>query len=681
MRSGADAPSQISKPFGFQHLAKIERSPKHHDFHGGITQSSMVAFTRPEANVTDVQSSQRRLPPLRPKRPDESQLPTELLSPRFGVPALRQIRSADPITSPMHGPPSSSLPSSAPQVHRSTIPIRRSSKFSSQPLDDGQLPDQLSYFDQNSSRLQGDFERSAPFPHAQDHSIDDQEVKLPDRMALPYPSPLLCSHLEQVLEEPEGTLTPRPLRDSTRHPSLRIAKSSSSLPRATSHFDDLEQFLPRISLLPSIMLPRPISGGSDTIGDLSLRPFSIDCDNLNSHQLSEVVDAFDFTSSWDEDIVFCYDHGAEAHSDFDWSMKSQSMDVADDAFEANLAMEGPIRPRGRRYELSSSWASTSGSESGLLTKPPGDMLHKVPKRESVPELEEHALSHSGSCNSLLIGTPQDRSGFEDSELEIVSFPQRKSGDSFDLISPQMPPLGLKHDLDSDQLFDDLMAGFNIKQQHHATLPVLEAKTYIAPQSKSSGEKATKHAVQSTLNRISSASLDKELPPLPLQPHKAIYSDARMQIMEIHLDTRPTTEPLRQGPFEIAHNSITHRRTSSTTRAQMLPATTFNPRAMKSNMIPRSNGVNISAAAITQPNDSALTTLTPQPVSAAVHALRSPAIHKKAASADGLPLRPRASTVTSPRHSNPTYSLFPTPTPAPTNIPILPEFRPRRLTAL
>jgi hypothetical protein len=604
-------------------------------------------------------------------------------------------------------------------------------------FDDSHLPHRQSYATHQQPSPHKDLGRFIPYYEHNNFNgerAEGIEIGIPDRM--PLPSPLLSAPLEQVLEEPEGTVTPRPLRDSNRHPSLRQVQSSSSLPRAPSHFDDLEQFLPRISLLPSIMLPRPISGGSDTMGDLSLRTFTIDPACTKVQQVSEVVDAFDFTSSWDEDIAFSYTYGAEAHCDFDWNNTSKYLEAEEEALDLSMVISEPNLRRGRRHEFSSSWASTSGSESGIPMKRSSLAANKVPKRDSVPELEEHVLSHSGSSNSLIIGTPQDNFGFAGPESEVVSgaVPQRKSGDSFDLISPQLPPLGLKHDLDSDQLFDDLMAGFNIKQQHNATLPTLEPKTYSGPlqrkRAASTNERVAHYmGPTSAPNRISSASLDKELPPLPYDPRRE-SSDSHMQTMEVCFDTntgprnsfngygKAATEPLKQGQFaRVSAMPIRDRKFGSGLSGlsgQQLPSSTFKPRSVNPYTISRAESVDTVVTAITAPSsppkspqhssarpiskvstrsarsssDGSVRSKNPalpfgsgHPIQIAKRALRGAANHKKAASADGLPTRQSVAPVTSPRYSVPTYSLFPAPLPPPTNIPSLPASHMRRLTAL
>ncbi|KAF2668991.1 hypothetical protein BT63DRAFT_247661 [Microthyrium microscopicum] len=584
--NGHNSISYISAPFGFQHLAKIERPSHHKNDDGGLTEVNVI--TSPSQNTfslppQDLQTSlarrsQKRPPPLRPKRPDET-VPLELLSPQYGMHSLRQIRSAETFSSASQrqsgtlqpGPPS-------PGFMTSPIPPRRSSRLPPSIPEATTPPAGHSRDPSTEMDFSGDWDRILPL-YDRRHPSKDQEtapairaahaISVPDKAAIPMaiPSPLFSPPLEKVLEEPEGPVTPQQPRIQTRYPAIRHAKSSPSI---SNNISPRDRTIPPLPQLPGTFnvppIPqRPVSQGSDTLGFLSRRSFTINEDEeTNGENVKDASrETGESSSSWEEDIDFCYKFAAEADCDFDWSNQTKFIDI-DSSDDEMIAPPFPATFPQSKHQISSSFDSTSGSENGAIGKLPFMRQSILPGQESVPDLVAPGLSHSGSLNSLSVGTPAEKYGFQ--SLENIrpvsgSSVQRRSGDSFGMKSPQLPPLDLKHGLDSDMLYEELMAGFNWKTTHSPALPTLEPKAYAGfvptpPLSQKSFN--AERNIQVNTGPTSAPShnprLEKELPPLPpasptaISPSKDLPPGMTVDSIVAQLRGSPAESPIeRQLP--------------------------------------------------------------------------------------------------------------------------------------
>ena len=192
----------------------------------------------------------------------------------------------------------------------------------------------------------------------------------------------------------------------------------------------------------------------------------------------ETVRRFGFpqlaTASWEDDIDFCYENSAEADCDFDWTGPAKFVDLEssdDDRWAAEeIVMQ---RKLSLGHQPNSSMDSSSSDEESL-TKSIMWPRAMLPNAESPPELDFQSV-HTSSSNSLAARTPRDPFRFPSNEaLRQQLANQRKA----DTTSPQLPPLALKTETERDNMYEDLMVGFNV--QDAQPLPTLEPKTYTKP---------------------------------------------------------------------------------------------------------------------------------------------------------------------------------------------------------
>lgn len=384
---------------------------------------------------------QRGPAPLRPKRSDERLMPEQVLTPAaFGMQPLRQIRSAEQFSlgippSQTAGPPK--RPSHRPPPLNPAL-FPPASNYNLPHLSNGSIGDEW-------DRLLPLYEnRSPPFNPMDTQMgsmrlIDTTETG-PDHIK----SPVFNPPLEQVPEEPEGTLSNRQSKDITHHSSIRHAKSSPMLSRNSSK----SSFRKRSQMSPvHKIMERPISQGSDTLGD----PTSLS----NHSQLSmdgavEEPNTKDRSPSWEDDIDYCYEHAAEANCDFDWNNVSRYDDsdlddlYLDDGPYTYASMHKDIS-RNKNHPMGSTVSSSEGEGYRLPNR-----VYKVPSNDALPELE-YRSSHSTSTNSVSILTPLDKFSFPSPDGRSSQRLSGKENVSSQLLYAE------RSEFQMNQLYDELLA--------------------------------------------------------------------------------------------------------------------------------------------------------------------------------------------------------------------------------
>lgn len=416
------------------------------------------------------------LRPVRPQRPDESQIPDIIRSPPYGLPSLRQIRS----TETFNAPPVSQQPGSpsfSPPMATGPLPPRRSSRRAPYHFDEPKPTLVAQQPTANDLGLSSEWDRllplynSRPGNHREAQVIQyNQSIVQPDSASIPksHPSPLFSPPLEQVPEEPEGLNTPRDSKELGRNTSLRHAKSSPNMSRSGSASRLITQSstIPKMPELPKVKEARPVSQGSDTLGDITHRSFLIKMEEDSSRTRPS-------NGSWEEDVDFCYKHAAEANCNFDWNNVSRFLDTESSDDEPEFMSALAKVPPTLKKQQSGSTESSEDVEN-FHNK---SFFHQsmISGPEGLPDLDYHSV-HTGSSNSLAVATPHAISSGE-------VFKPPKSEEIILFTSPQLPPLDLRGDLDSDQLYEELMVGFTIKEAQQQFLPMLEPKAYspTAPQ--------------------------------------------------------------------------------------------------------------------------------------------------------------------------------------------------------
>ncbi|KAF2404479.1 hypothetical protein EJ06DRAFT_206202 [Trichodelitschia bisporula] len=502
----------ISAPYGFQHVAKIEKELRRQppppppppelpvnqadifaEFHA-FKRGNRRAGPPPSDNAQPLQSK-KRPPPLRPKRSDEM-LENDLLSPPLAsVPLLRSTRSAEVVTNAR-----ARARSGIPLLQSTPTPPRRSSRrpvplepFSNNPSIAQQLPRVAAQnVVGNELTLSGEWDHLLPLYDSQSPPFNPANlgtasntrgVQAPESAPLPPTAPIFSPPLEQVPEEPEGTLSHRQSAEYTS-PSIRHAKSTPLLSRSGSKVKGPPALAVQPPPLPSPRTERPLSQGSDTLGDPNRRPLSANSFEttlmayipMSRHQHSKSRDT---AISWEEDIDYCYENAAEATCEFDWSNISH-LDDADsdgDLYSADdivHAVKSVKDKDSRRRQQSNSLISTSGSE--------GSGARRLSDRKNcIPELD-YRSTHSASTNSVGALTPLDKFTFPSNDiLRPLGPTQAKKDANRSITSPQLLPLELKLDLNADQLYEELLAKrFSDDRPHQLSNDRFEAPSRPSP---------------------------------------------------------------------------------------------------------------------------------------------------------------------------------------------------------
>ncbi|KAE9982136.1 hypothetical protein BLS_006482 [Venturia inaequalis] len=395
-----------------------------------------------EERKTELARPQRGPAPLRPKRSDERLMPEQVPAPEvFGMQPLRHIRSAEqfslenpstqtagPPKRPLHRPPPLN-PALFPPTANYNLPH----------LDNGSINDEWDHL------LPLYENRSPPLNQVDNQTGPMRSIALPDNVQDHIKSPIFNLPLEQVPEEPEGTLSSRQSKDISYHTStIRHAKSSPMLFRNGSR----TSFRKRSQMPPAQKsMERPNSQGSDTLGDPT---------KLSNHSpvpMDGMVEEFsikDRTLSWEDDIDYCYEHAAEANCDFDWNNlsaydESDHDDLYNDDGPYTYARMQKDISKNKTYSMESTVSSSEGDSYRLPNR-----VYKIPSKDTLPELE-YRSSHSTSTNSVSLLTPLDKFSFPSTESCV---PQRLSDK--DTVPSQLLYVE-RTESQMHQLYDQLLA--------------------------------------------------------------------------------------------------------------------------------------------------------------------------------------------------------------------------------
>lgn len=140
--------------------------------------------------------------------------------------------------------------------------------------------------------------------------------------------------------------------------------------------------------------------------------------------------------SWDADIDYCYEHAAEANSNFDWSRKS---------------LDEPRRPENDIQIVTSDEKLQDGNKSQL-----GDPIHLSSSTLPTPELDPSPAR--SLPNSQMIPTPST-TGYEG------EFIAHGEGDYFHPVSSSMFPSTLGKQIMQETLYEDYLAADAESDRH------------------------------------------------------------------------------------------------------------------------------------------------------------------------------------------------------------------------
>ncbi|KAF2425772.1 hypothetical protein EJ08DRAFT_700168 [Tothia fuscella] len=448
--SSADRRMRISNSFGFQHAAKTEKpqgpaskepSDIFADFRA-LRKGHRAAVIGPSREIdleppAEHVKREKRPPPLRPKRSDELLWEEANQTSHSGMLPLRQIRSAETF--------SSSVPFSPP-AHPTSIPPKQ---FALQPANANTVaPGYLASSDYAGS-TSDEWDRLLPlYESRMSNQMSPNELGMrplvqQDLGLEPIRSPMFNPPLEQVPEEPEGTLSNRQSAEYPRSTSIRHAKSTPALSRTNSKPTKREQ-PPMPTSLESPTTGRPVSQGSDTLGDPDR--LSVPIKEIERPDFRKAfAETRTLASSWEDDIDFCYQHAAEADCDFDWKIIPNQIEVESDDLYRD---DGPLPDlkRSAKREQSHSMASTASSEGDQYRL--SSKVYRIPSKDGCPDLD-YRSSQSVSTNSITLMTPLDRSAFSSADMS-----RHSQKDLHKVLAPKILPLA---ELDMSQFYDDIAA--------------------------------------------------------------------------------------------------------------------------------------------------------------------------------------------------------------------------------
>ncbi|QDS70358.1 hypothetical protein FKW77_009005 [Venturia effusa] len=610
---------------------------------------------------------QRGPAPIRPKRSDEHMKPHRVLAPEtFGMEPLRQIRSAEHISpgrqpSQTTNPPNRPLNRPAP-LNPALFP----------PMSINNIPhlSNISITDDWDRLLPLYENRSPSFSPLNSYFGSIHSIPHSETITDHIKSPMFIPPLEQVPEEPEGTLSDRQSRDITHRSSIRHAKSSPIL--SPNSFKS--SFRKRSQVSPGHKTTeRPDSQGSDTLGDLT----RLTDDSHSS--IDGAVEQFSTPMSWEDDIDYCYEHAAEADCDFDWNDMSRYDESDNDDLYVD---DGPHLYASIHKDISKSNGHSGG---GILSDSAGEgyqltnRVYKVPSKDALPELE-YRSSHSTSTNSVSLLTPLDKFSFPSSES---SNSQRASGK--DNVSSQLL-YGERSESEMHQIYDDLLAkpegappavpprsasrtenmGPYEQTREHAAVPLLSTpppsanQSPVIPNEKPPRKKLHVNTIVATLRRQleSPVSPDDPPPPPPKSPrfqsrHRASTLGAtRPNRRDAQVDARNSSQ---EWPLMIPRSGS---ETSVVTAIPVSKSPTPAPGSPPTAKLPTPPGIaNAVAPPLAQPASN------PAIENAYLFPPRSTSRSFSVSNSDSSrrPMTPPSRPQTAVRPSRSSYSLFPQPT--------------------
>lgn len=503
---------RISSPFDFQHLTHTDR----HQF-AALEQASendLVAEFRavrasqaPRRDLTGIKADDlhfsnfssenlasmdsrspsafsTRSPPQSPESSQESYLPEP---PRqdFSQRTVRTCRSVE----------SFSQPAIAPRSHRHTqssnVPPPGASRLPLAPIDD--LPEDSSDIQRfpsptrtRSNRQSGMWAKFAPLSPAIENSASSMvnvpdfvghAVTTPDDSAIHPVSPPFTPGLEDVAEEPERFVSPRPapappmrapvsprspyfesfsFRNNQRSPISRSSSRGSS-------FTSPKSFSQRA------VMTRPISQMSDTLGSPvvsrrnSIRRAPTVRRKSNTWRVLE--------ESWEDDVDFIYDNALEADCDFDWEHTSDDGAVFEDRDRTpeqhDHERPSPVVSTNTRTPL-----TTSDEEPTVQTRFFASSFRPsllVPSPTSVPELESRSAVSASTADT---GARTPLEFFNPLTPSLLDAPEFKENPS------------------REQMYEDILADYEASDRHY---PLIDASQSIASSTRSSRVRSSKRS--------------------------------------------------------------------------------------------------------------------------------------------------------------------------------------------
>ncbi|KAH6622156.1 hypothetical protein C7974DRAFT_217167 [Boeremia exigua] len=423
--------NRISSPFDFQHLthagrhqiAALEQNPES-VMAAGWAQHAAQASTsasqgahRPRQRSTDnlmASKSAWRSPPQSPRQSGWQQ-PEFQNGASLSRPELRLTRSVESFSQPgmnlrAHRHSSSVV---APPRTTSLLPASSITNIPEEMSTNQASTTSPSFRSKRQSGIWDAFTLSA-VPQAdqlpgigEDSSFVGNAVTTPDDSAIQAMTPPFSPSLEDVAEEPERFVSPRPAPQPPRLKTPTSPKPFFSEPFSFNHQRSSgvrtrprgnSRASPKSASL-NVSNVRPVSHVSETFASPSSTRESPVPRPTTTRRKSNTWRAIE--ESWEEDVDYIYEHALEAECDNDWDCVSEDEDFTDRhrALTRAIYEERPSIPE----TLQSSQYSAS-SKPMFQLQMPFPVSRLPPSNDSVPELGT-ASTVSASTTGTALQTP------------------------------------------------------------------------------------------------------------------------------------------------------------------------------------------------------------------------------------------------------------------------------------
>lgn len=509
----------ISNPFDFQHLThtnsqhlqqalessqnelvaefwahrasqvpnKELRGIKVEDLNSNAPFEAVSSDARPESDSSMFRSSL-----VSPKTRDLYQSP----SPKSDPQAVRHTRSTGSFSQPI--PPSSPRSPKSRDPHVPTAPPRMSSRLGSARGEDTPIAQVLAG-NGTSKRSSGIWNNSFHRPSVSNEFVNDlpfipHAVTTPDDTAMHAASPTWnATDLEHIAEEEEGYFgrkshdqsvlySPSPEMSPTQKPD-----AGSDLPLRSDQMGPHEHLKSFANHRPT--RPRPLSQMSDTLGAPFCPPSSGGKKTPGAmgaiqrsagiRRRSTFFRSLEETNTWEDDIDYCYDIGADADCDFEWDRMSTE---AKERYTPNSATfanrTSTVVEEDEEHEQGAGCTTEEKLNSGFMPNSFRPSL-VVPSKSSIPDLD-YRSAVSTSTNSLL--TPVDP--------YVSSNPKERSTTDYQLgddsYTPSLlVPQDFKEQVSKEEMYDDLLNDYE-SDRHYPLVHARSENTLSIAESSRSG---------------------------------------------------------------------------------------------------------------------------------------------------------------------------------------------------
>ncbi|EOD50981.1 putative pak-box p21-rho-binding protein [Neofusicoccum parvum] len=419
-------------------------------------------------------------------------------SPKSDPQAVRHTRSMGSFSQPI--PPTSPKSPKSQDPHVPMVPPRMSSRLASSRGEDTPIAQAIS----SSRRTSGIWNNSFHRPSVSNEFINDlpfipHAITTPDDTAMPSVSPSWnATDLEHIAEEEEGYFgrksydqsilySPSPEMSPTQKPD-----AESDLPLRSDHMGPHEQLKSFANHRPT--RPRPLSQMSDTLGAPFCPPQSGKKTpgamgalqrSATMRRRSTFFRSLEDTNTWEDDIDYCYDIGADADCDFEWDRMSNDAKASYTPNEPSFAIRtSTVVEEEEEEEEEDEQEDGCGTEeklnSGFMPSTFRPSL-VVPSKTSIPDLD-YRSAVSTSTNSLL--TPVD--GYTSNNPKDRSTAAYQMGEDQGAYTPSLlVPQDFKEQVAKEEMYEDLLNDYE-SDRHYPLMHARSDNTLSIAESSRSG---------------------------------------------------------------------------------------------------------------------------------------------------------------------------------------------------